>query len=557
MTMRPLAWIGGALLLVAACTQTSIVADPHAERGGTIIDGLVSEVRTLQPVLSADSSSAHAWSFVYRPLVRPNPRTGLLEGELAASAEINADASTITYRLRDGLVWSDGTPFTGEDYKFTVEAVLRSRRSGTKKIPLQDIIGAAEFERGTASEVSGVEVLDGGRTIRLRLKQVVCPNLVALGAAGAGGIIPKKHFGRYLDPNDPQKNLDTAPENAAPPASMGPFVFKELKADEIVYERNERYFRGPPLVERYVLRAYADADAAKAALLAGDLHFLLVQADDVDDISTSSTLALHRFPSLTYTYLAWNPRAKTAPWLQLREVRQALTYGLDMERLVRESLSGLGRRVFAHTPPASWAYEERDLVRYPYDPARATDLLERSGATRGGAGSYQWGEERTMAMTIEYAAGNETREATARRAQEDYERIGLVIGLRPAPIADLVGRIRFGSNEVEAWILSYSLEPDPSPLLFWHSNATGHFNRTGYSNPRADEAMIEQLAVRGCDTKERRELIHVVDRALNEDVPFTFLYSPDDLLFANKALQGLEPGPYGIYWNVERWWLKP
>ncbi len=524
-------------------------------RGGTIVDGAISDVKTLQPVLSRDTVSSHAWSFIYQSLTRANPETGQIEGNLAESFALSPDGLTMTFRLRDGLVWSDGSPFTGEDYKFTAEAVMRSKRT-LRKSSLQDIVGAREFEQGKLDNITGIQVSPDGKTITVRFAKVFCPSIVIIGGAGTGGIIPKKYFGRYLDPTDFSKNLDDAPENLAPPVSIGPFVFKDFRpGDRIVLERNDRYFRGAPLVDRYIIKTYADSTAVKAALVTGEVHLNTVQALDFEELSRVAGLASYRFPSFGYNYIGWNPNAAKAPWLRSREVRQALWYGLDVDAIMRKILFGLGTRVYAHTPPPSWAYDDSDLHRYPYDPRKAKQLLEQAGARMGPDGIYRWVDGRPMVTTIETNSGNAARETIQVFAQEQYRQVGVKIDLILESFPALLDRTTYGNPDFQGWVLGYSLGLDPNPVPFWHSSSTKEFNRTGYSNPVADRAMEEQLSVPGCDQEKRKQLIHVVDKALNEDAIFTFLYSADSLLFVNTALQNVKPTAYSTYWNIHEWWI--
>src|SRR5712692_8853166 len=123
-----------AILTVAAvvsvsCSAQSAPTPPAAQdkpvAGGRIVDGFTSDIKTLQPVLSSDTASSGVWQFIYYSLTRNDPDTGQVVGQLAEKYELSTDGLTLTYTLRDNLVWSDGTAFTGEDYKYTAEAVMR------------------------------------------------------------------------------------------------------------------------------------------------------------------------------------------------------------------------------------------------------------------------------------------------------------------------------------------------------------------------------------------------------------------------------------------------
>src|SRR5262249_16086082 len=149
---------------------------------------------------------------------------------------------------------------TGDDYKYTAEAVARSKKT-VRKSTLQDIVGWKDYVDGKADEVTGIKVKDSGKTVEITLNKAFCPALRNLAGAGASGILPKPSFQAAWDnqSTDVTKNIDDHPMNMAPPASMGPFVFKEWKPGvQISMTRNDKYYRGAPLLDEYIIKVYAD-----------------------------------------------------------------------------------------------------------------------------------------------------------------------------------------------------------------------------------------------------------------------------------------------------------
>ncbi|MGQ0535051.1 MAG: ABC transporter substrate-binding protein, partial [Methanobacteriota archaeon] len=212
--------------------------------GGRIVESSISDVKTFQPVISTDTASRSGWEKVYLSLLRSNPDTGELEPGLAEKFVLSADGLTVTYTLRDGLKWSDGVPFTGEDYKYTAEAVGRSKKT-VRKSTLQDIVGWKDYVDGKADQVTGIQVKDAGKTIEIKLSKPFCPALRNLSGAGAGGILPKHHFVKVWDnkSTDVAKNIDENALNMAPPASMGEFIFQEFKPGvQTSYTANPSYY---------------------------------------------------------------------------------------------------------------------------------------------------------------------------------------------------------------------------------------------------------------------------------------------------------------------------
>ena len=232
--MRSLPAVFGTALLVAvscspATTSTgnlpsaTVAASEQPQAGGRIVYGATGDPKTMQPVIASDTQSSFIWDKIYLGLTRANYKTGETEGNLADKFVLSSDGLTLTYTLRDNLVWSDGTPFTGEDWKYTAEAVARSVKT-VRKSTLQDIVGWADYRDGKTDSLAGVTVKDSGKTVEIKFAKVFCPAMAALGGAGAGGILPSSQFKKVWDnkTTDTKTNIDDNALNMSPPASMGP-----------------------------------------------------------------------------------------------------------------------------------------------------------------------------------------------------------------------------------------------------------------------------------------------------------------------------------------------
>jgi len=520
--------------------------------------GATGDPKTMQPVISTDTQSLGVWSWLYQGLTRTNYKTGETEANFAEKFQLSPDGLTLTYTLRDNLAWSDGTPFTGEDWKYTVEAVARSKKT-VRKSTFQDIVGWADYRDGKADSIAGITLKESGKVIEVKFAKVFCPATAALGAAG-GGILPSKSFKTVWDnkTTDTTKNIDDNPLNMNPPASMGPFVFKEFKPGiQVTYTKNEKYFRGAPLVDELVVKVYSDTTAIKNALLIGEVTLNGVEAKDYDELSKVQTLAFNRFKRSAYTYIGWNAKAAKAPWLANTQVRQALAWGIDVPAIVGKILLGYGSQVYSHTPPVSWAYDDSGFTKYTRDVAKAKSLLEQAGAKMGPDGIYRWTDGQPIKMRIETEQGNFARETILQFAAEQYKAIGVQIDPLLESFNALLDRTDPGPD-FEGFIIGWALGADPDPYSIWHSSqqGKGQFNNVGYVNSAVDKALETNRGGPDCSQAARKQALHTVDAALNEDVPYTFLYSNDALYFSDKKLQSFDPNTYSQIWNAEKWWLK-
>jgi peptide/nickel transport system substrate-binding protein len=555
------------MLVATACTSgttPSAAGGPSATAaasetpvaGGRVVVGATGDPKTMQPVISTDTQSSGIWSWVYSSLTRANYKTGETEPNLAEKFELSKDGLTLTYTLRDGLTWSDGTAFTGEDWRYTVHAVARSKKT-VRKSTFQDIVGWNDYRDGKTDAISGITVT--GKTIEIKFAKVFCPATAAMGAAG-GGILPSVAFKKVWNEKtlDTATNIDDNALNMNPPASMGPFVFKEFKPGiQVTFTRNDKFWRGAPLVEELVVKVYADATAIKNALVTGEVTYGSVEAKDYDEVAKVDALKGYRYKSSGYTYIGWNEKAAKAPWLANRDVRQALWYGINVDAIMKKILFGLGSQVYGHNPPTSWAYDTSGLTTYTNDVAKAKSLLEKAGAKMGADGVYRWTDGQPMKMRIETNQGNNARETILQFAQEQYKAIGIQIDPLLESFNALLDRTDPGTD-YEGFIIGWSLGADPDPYSIWHSSqqGKGQFNNVGYTSAAVDQALIDNRNGPDCSQASRKKALHTVDQNLNQDAPYTFLYAADVLTFANKQLQNFVPDTYSASWNIEKWWYK-
>jgi peptide/nickel transport system substrate-binding protein len=559
-----------AVFALAACTPASSVkqasgnsADAAPVRGGRLVTGAISDAKVLNPVLSSDVPSAEVWGRIYESLIRVDPQTGQPQPRLAERFDVGADGQTLTFTLRQGLTWSDGTPFSGEDVKLTAEAVMRSKKS-VRKSTFQDIVGARAYAEGKASTIDGITV--DGNVVTIKLEKPFCPAITEIGLFG---IIPQSVFGKYLDPNDATKNLDEAPENTAPPISTGPFVYKEwVPNDHITLARNDRFAFGAPYLDEWVYKVMPDATALAAALKTGELDAARVEPKDMEGLKQDDSLSFYSYLSPGYTYIAWNELRGGKEFFQDKAVRQALAYGLDVQSVIDTVLLGEGQKMLAHTPPVSWAYDPSGFDPYAYDPAKARSILEQDGWTMGADGIYQKDGQR-LEFTIETNSGNKTRETLLQVATEQYRQIGVQVNPQTEAfelLNDKVSKSKDpkygdqGGHDYDAAILGWSMGPDPDAYGTWHSSQikTG-LNQTGYQNATVDQAV--EAGRTSCGPDQRTEAYRAFNRQLNQDQPYNFGFAAKTLLFVNKKFQGVNPGPFpnvqnSYLWNIEQWSVR-
>ena len=551
---------GAASKPAPAAPAPAISAPSQPTQGGRFTLGQIADAKTLNPVLVADPYSDVVTSRMYASLLAVDPNTAEVVPQLAESFDFSSDGKTLTFQLRDGLKFSDGSPLTGDDFKFTVMATLRSKKT-THRNTVEQIVGARDYIDGTATDLSGVTV--DGNTITVSLASSFCPALTQIGTLE---IIPKSVFGQYLDPNDASKNLDDAPENTAPPVASGAFAFKEwVPNDHITLVRNDNYFHRSN-IDEWVARPYANQDALTTALKSGEIDMTRIDPKDLADVESAGTTQVVKYLDPAYTYIAWNQLRGGKEFLQDRAVRQALAYGLNVDQVVDKALSGEGVRMIGHIPPVSWAYDPSALNPYAYDPAGARHLLENDGWTQGDDGVYERGGTK-LAFTLLTNSGNAMRETLIQSAADQYKQIGVSVETKTESFDALVDRINTskdpvygaqGGHDFDAVVIGWSLNADPDMYSVFDSNSThqSENNFVMFRNPDLDKAIEDSRT--HCAPGDRKAALNAANQILNQEQPYNFGFAQNYLLGVSKRLQNVAPGPFARAGQAkpETWWLQ-
>jgi peptide/nickel transport system substrate-binding protein len=429
------------------------------------------------------------------------------------------------------------------------------------KSTFNDVEGYQDYSSGKATSISGIQIDSANpKKFTVKFAKVICNISNVFGSAP----MPEHIFGKYTVDNDPSKTVDDAPENTAPPVSSGPFKFKEWrKGDQIILTRNDSYFKGAPLVDEFVMKVVADSTALAAGLKTGELTYGQIEPSDVADLSRVDTLKIYKYANNGYTYIGWRSNNPNVGFLADKRVRQALSYGINTDEIVKAVYFGEGTKQVQHHPPAAWASAPMNTLNaYPFDKAKAEDLLKQAGFAKGSDGFFAK-DGKQLAITIVTNQGNKTRETFLQVAVEQYKLLGVKITPKIEAFESLVPKLTGGSPEIEAVIIGWQLATDPDPYTIFHSSNVASptkagNNFVGYANPEVDKLIEQGRNGPDCSQGARQKLYQQVNKILNEEVPYNFGVSNNRILVADARVRGIDPGTFSPDgdWNVHEWWIK-
>ncbi len=533
---------GAALALLAACNGASQPAGEAApapsskpQRGGTLVSGFTADITTLNSYLGGSASQNEEIAdllflrlLVERPDSSDHPPT--LEPRLAERWEVSEDQRTVTFHLRDGVVWSDGVPVTAEDVRFTWQAQIHPQ-----------VAWDTSYYK---DEIEDVEVVDP-LTARFHMKRPVANLLLRL---NEGAIIPKHAWGA-LPFAEWRNRGDFFREHMV---VSGPYkVAAWTPQQEIVLQRNERYFDPErPYIDRLVIRVVADQQTLLSQGQAGDLDLVTgLSINDVPKVEASPLLRLDTYWSRAHAFVGWNTER---PLFSSPEVRRALTLAIDRQAIVDVTFRRFGRVATSPIVSHFWAYD-RTLTPWPYDPQQAKQILAAAGwADRDGDGVIEKDGLR-FAFELTTNVGNPQRADAAAMIQEHLKRVGIAV--TPRFINFNVLQERAERGELDALIMRWSMPTDLDLTFAFHSKSIGESNLFFYRNPEMDRLL--EAARQETTTEGLRETLAKIQQIVHRDLPLTYLYESQELVAVNKRVHGETPNMLRRLWHAWEWWLDP
>jgi len=432
----------------------------------------------------------------------------------------------VTWKLRPGVKWHDGTPHTSADVKFTVDAINK----GDWKPESTD-----GFDR-----IASVDTPDS-LTAVVHYKEVYAPYQMQF----FRGTLPK----HVLDGRD----IDKANDYNRSPLGTGPYRIAEWKTGEyVLLEKVNDYWRGPeyPKIDRVLFRFLANTTTRVNQLKSGEVHVVaLVPWDKVRELRSVPTLRLNQVLGNGYEHVTLNERR--FPAFQDVRVRRALAHAIDRELIVRTILDSLVTTVDGAIQPLSWAYEP-DVRKYPYDTAAANRLLEDAGWKRGPDG-VRAKDNQPLAFTIITQAGFAIRENVSQAIQRQFRDVGVNASVRLVD-GTSISSLWF-NGDFDAMLHWWQMGADPELTLFFAADRIPPAGRN--INYFADDSLTRVLYAsdRTVDQAKRAELLKAAQRRVAELVPELPLYNTSKIDAVPVTLRNFKGNPTnaGPFWNVYEW----
>ncbi len=487
-----------------AAAQKAPEAKPKA--GGQMAFAVISDP-TLNPFTwPGQVSTIMVAKPLWSTLTKYEPGTMKVVPDLATSWEAAPDGLSWTFKLRQGVKWHDGKPFTAADVKFTLDGIINPQVNALFK--------------GNLTVLKEIQAVDD-HTVKLVLDKANSTLPIQFGYNVA---MAPKHL---LEGQD----LNTLAEYIQKPIGAGPFKVVEIaKGSHVAMEANPDYYDGRPSLDRLVYKVIPEINTQVAQLRTGELDLALIEPPHKETLRGQQNLQFLTVEQPNTYYIALNNARE--PFTDKR-ARMALMLATNRQLMVERILRGEAPLAAGAYGTAFGEFQNKDLKPYPYDPDKAKSLMAEVGWTPGADGVLQKDGKK---LSIKYLLdkGNPTREQIALAAQQDWKKIGVDVEIDVVEFNVLLQRVRPNPGEydvVSAWRITA-----PTPDKTAEYTSKGAFNHYAYSNPEVDKLMGEGLGEN--DPRKRVDTYHRIQQLMYDDVPVVWVYYWTEIIALNKAING-------------------
>ena len=344
------------------------------KKGGTLIYGRGGDSVGLDPAYETDGNSFMVCDNIYEALVFYKDESTDVEPGLATSWDISPDGKTYTFKLRKGVKFHDGTPFTADAVVFSIGRMMKNRNikffGKGWEIPKQERPPEYWVTMEMDDTVDSIEAVDEF-TVVFKLKRVQAPFIANMGMDFADIISPTAFV---KDPKSYVRN----------PVGTGPFKFsKWVKDDRIILEANKDYWdkgKGPYL-DRLIFRVIPENSVRFLELKAGTIHMCeFPNAADIPMAKKDPKLQVTSQPGMNIGYLGFNHKKDL--WGKNLNLRKAIAHAINRKAIVDNIYQGMGEVAKNGIPPTMWGYN-KDVPGYQYNVELAKKYLADAGYPEG------------------------------------------------------------------------------------------------------------------------------------------------------------------------------
>lgn len=436
---------------------------------------------------------------------------------LAERWDYDEETFTYTFHIREGIRWHDGEPFTANDVKFTIEAIM-DPENGSENAP--------NYE-----DVQEITVIDD-KTIAFKLAE---PNVAFLEYMTMAILPVHLLEGEDMQQSDFFRN----------PVGTGPYKLERWDVGQsIVMVKNEDYYLGAPHIDTVIFKIVADDNAQAIQLESGELDMALLDPKNAEPFASKDGFVRYDMTTADYRGILFN--FGNDYWTANRDLIPAVCYAIDRQAIINSVL--LGQGMTAYGPLQRNIYNNPDVEHYDYNIDMAKKVLENAGCTMGANGFYER-DGKEIGFVISVMQGEQDRIDIAMAAAQQIREAGINCTV------DLPAQMDWGGQM--ACLIGWGSPFDADDHTYKVFGTGKGANYSSYSNAKVDEYLT--LARQSSDPAVRKEYYDAFQVELANDPAYAFICYIDANYVCNAKIQGIAADTVlghhgvGIFWNIQDW----
>lgn len=504
--------------------------------GGILQYGLVSDTvfeGVLNPVFYQGNPDFEVMKFFDEGLLAIEDTNFTFTQDGAAEWELienDDDTVTFQFKIRDNVNWHDGEPVKAEDLAFAYEVIADPEYTGIRQYFLENVVGAAEYTKGEADEISGLEIVDE-KTLNITYTQ---GNPSLMGGGVWDSPLPKHIFGDI-----PVPEMAESDHVRVNPIGFGPFIVDTVVPGEsVTFTANKDYWKGEPKLDGITLKVVSPQTVAQA-LETGEVdlvdNFPADQYPDVVDKLTNVEFLGQT--DLAYTYIGFklgtfnkesgevemNPDAKMADV----ELRRAMWYAVDNDAVGERFYNGLRWSGTTLIIPPFSEYHDDTIETPKFDPDEANRILDEAGyIDQDDDGFRETPDGEELVMNFASMSGGDVAEPIANYYIQAWGNVGLNVQLLNGRLLEFnafYDALENDDPDVDVYQGAWGTGTDVDQTGLY--SRTAGFNYSRYASEKNDELLAAGASPEAMELEYRQDIYKQWQQLMVDDIPvFPTLY---------------------------------
>jgi ABC-type transport system substrate-binding protein len=512
-----------------------VAASPTA--GGNLTGAFLQDATTLHPYLPNTATGTQYINLLFdATLTKRDPPTLAVLPNAAASWSIDASQKTVTFKLKAGLMWSDGQALTANDYVWTYQQV--SQREN--KWPL----ASSSFYYADTPGSQGVSAMSAPDATTLQVTLNLPQWTFDADILSRADIIQPlpQHVWQGKNWSDPNTN----PEILTPSVVSGPWRLKEWRpGDHITFVRNASPTLSPaPHLDSLTFKIVRDDLTALQGLRTKTLDFYQPAAVNEAAFAQTSTLTTYRWTpgNPNWYYLGFNFRR---PYFLDQALRQALAFATDRQAIIDKAASGLGAPIYSSVPPWSRLFSNAG-IKYDFKPDQVRQILQEAGYLSKDGQLLTKDGQPFPTLKLALVAPNPLYEQAAAILKQDWATLGISLEVKTFDAAGFNKFLADPNSDYDLYLSGWQSDFDSGNFgVAWGANLD--LNPGAYHN----QALLDLYAQaqQENDATKRQALLFQIQATENKDLPYIFLFAEFGWTTVGPRVQGISPSNLGLNAN--------